>query len=562
MSKDTKAKDLDPDQLYFLPLGGSEQFGVNFNLYPHAGKWLAVDCGIGFASDRFPGIDILLPDISYITDRQKDLAGLIVTHAHEDHVGAVPYLWPRMRCPIYCTEFTAAVLKKKISEQPDSADAPIHIVKAGDTIKLGPFTVHFIHVAHSIPDTCALVIETKAGRVFHSGDWNLDPAPVLVGPTDDATIRSFGQKGIMAYIGDSTNAEVPGRAGSESEVEGGLTALFGECRGRIAVTIFASNIGRIRSIARAAKQNKRHVALVGRALHTMVGAARDCGYLDDVPDFLEAEDTDSLPDERVVLIVTGSQGEPRAALARIAREDHQHVSFKRSDTVIFSARPIPGNEEDINAVRNNLVAAGIKVITPNDTEHKIHVSGHPCRGEIGDMYNWTRPALVVPVHGERTQLEAQAEFARSCQIDNVIVPQNGSVIRLGPASPAVIDHVPTGLLAVEPRRILPADHPAISERRKLQYTGTVHATVVLNKRGELADDPMLSTMGLLDPEDPRDKRFERDLLLEIEDILADLSPKERQDAELVQEEIRVGLRRVVLDALGMKPKATVHVVFL
>ncbi len=555
-----KDLNLDPASLHFIPLGGSEEFGVNFNLYAYAGKYLAIDCGLGFADHRFPGVDILLPDASFIADQRKLLAGLVITHAHEDHIGAVAYLWPGLRCPIYCTAFTAAVLKKKLSENPECRDARITVVEHGNAVDIGPFKIHFIHVAHSIPDTAALMIETKAGRVLHSGDWNLDPKPVLNKPTDEKSFRKFGDMGIMAYVGDSTNAEVPGRAGSETEVEAGLTSLFAECKGRIAVTIFASNISRIRSICRAARANKRHVAIIGRSLHTMAGSAFDCGMLDDIPAFVDEEEIDSIPDNKIVLIVTGSQGEARAALARIARGENRDISFGRGDTVIFSARPIPGNETEIMEVRNNLVAGGATVITPHDTQHKIHVSGHPCRDEIAEMYQWVRPKTVIPVHGQRTQLEAQAAFARLCQIENVIVPNNGSVIKLGPGAPAVIDHVTTGLLAVEPNRIISADHLAIAERRKLQFTGVIHATVVLDERGKLVGDPHISTMGLVDPEKPEEMRMVRNLRDEIMDILADMQKSDLKDDHAVQEEIRIGLRRLAVMLWGIKPKATVHVV--
>jgi ribonuclease J len=560
MEKPQKELSLDPAQLFFIPLGGSEEFGVNFNLYAHAGKFLAVDCGLGFADHRFPGVDILLPDATFIADRQKNLAGLVITHAHEDHIGAVSYLWPRLKCPIYCTAFTAAVLKRKLSESPDCRSARITVVNTGSEVEIGPFKVHFIHVAHSIPDTAALMIETKVGRVLHSGDWNLDPKPVLNPPTDDKSFRQFGDKGIVAYIGDSTNAEVPGRAGSETEVEAGMTALFAECKGRIAVTIFASNISRIRSVARAARANRRHVALIGRSLHTMSGAAFDCGYLDDIPAFINEDEIDSFPANQIVMLVTGSQGEVRAALARIARGENRDVVFGRGDTIIFSSRAIPGNEMEINEVKNNLVAGGSTVITPYDTSHKIHVSGHPCRDEIAEMYQWVRPKLVVPVHGQRTQLEAQAAFARSCQIENVIVPSNGSVIRLAPGAPAVIDHIPTGLLAVEPNRIISADHLAIAERRKLQFTGAIHVTVVLDGQGRIVSAPQVSSTGLIDPQKPEEMRMIRSIVGEIEDILADMHNKDLMDDHAVHEEIRIGVRRLAVMLLGIKPKTTVHVV--
>lgn len=551
---------LDPKQIYFIPLGGSEQFGVNFNLYAHDGKWLAVDCGMGFADEKLPGIDIVLPDPSFIEPYKADLSALVITHAHEDHIGAVAHLWPRLKCPIYCTAFTASVLKRKIDEVPGSRDAVVNIVNPGESVNVGPFKLEFIQVSHSIPDTAALLVETKVGRVLHSGDWNLDPTPVLGTATDEDALKKAGAKGILAYIGDSTNAEVPGRTGSEIEVEKGLAKLFTECRGRIGITIFASNIARVQSIVKAAKATDRRVALVGRSLHSMVASAVDCGYLRDIPDFISYEEIGYLPEEKQVMIVTGSQGEARAALARIARGDHQDIVFGRGDTVIFSSRAIPGNEKEINTVRNNLSAAGVHVITPNDTVHTIHVSGHPCRDEIADMLGWVKPKLVVPVHGERVMLEAQAELARQCQVPHVIVPNNGSVICLGPASPEIVDHVQTGLLAVEKTRIIDSNHASITERRKLQFSGTVHVTLVINARGDLIADPQISTVGLIDEENLSEKKILRDLLGEVEDTLADMEREDLMDDHAVHEEVRIGVRRYVQVVLGMKPKTTVHVV--
>jgi len=551
---------LDPKELCFIPLGGSEQFGVNFNLYSYDSKLLAIDCGMGFADHRFPGIDLLLPDPSFAEKRRKDLAGLIITHAHEDHIGAVPYLWPRLRCPIYTTPFAAAVLRRKFDEAPDCKGAEINVVKPGDTITLGPYKAHFIHVSHSIPGTCAVLLETKVGRILHSGDWNLDPTPVMGAITDEAAFRKAGEKGILAYIGDSTNAEVPGRAGSELEVQKGLAEVFKGCKGRIAVTVFASNVGRLHSIAKAAEATGRSVCVIGRSLHNMSGIGRTMGLLDDIQPFVSEEELAHLPDENIVMVVTGSQGEARAALARIARGDHPAVTLDRGDTVIFSSRAIPGNEAEINHVKNNLSASGVNIITPDDTKYKIHVSGHPYRDEIADMYQWLRPQVVIPVHGERIQLEAQAALARQCQVENVIVPSNGSVIRLAPGKPQIIDHVPSGLLAVEPNRIVPADHEAINQRRKLQFTGAVHVTLVLDQRGDLADDPYITSIGLIDEENEQELKLEDDLAGEVADILADMQRRDLADDHAVHEEIRIGIRRYVNLILRVKPKTTVHVV--
>jgi len=333
----TSSLKLDPEELYFIPLGGSEQFGVNFNLYHYGGSWLAIDCGIGFAGHRYPGIDIFLPDIKFIEERRDDLEALIVTHAHEDHVGAIPYLWPRLRCPIYCTEFTAAVLLAKFEEAPDCATAEVNIIKPGDTLDLGPFKTSFIHIAHSIPNNISVVVETPVGKVLHSGDWNLDPTPVIGEPTDIKSFKAVGKEGVLAYVGDSTNSGKEGRSGSEADVEVGMKAVFEECTGRISVTLFSSNISRIQSIVRAAESVGRSVCVMGRSLLRMVDSAKNCGMLRDIPNFISEEEVLNIPDDKIVLLMTGSQGEYMAMLARVARGDHREISLGKGDTVISSS---------------------------------------------------------------------------------------------------------------------------------------------------------------------------------------------------------------------------------
>ena len=558
MAKPLQSPDLDRDSFYFIPLGGSEQFGMNLNVYVSGGRFLAVDLGLGFADENFPGIDLLLPDPAFLEEHQDNLEALIITHAHEDHIGAVAYLWERLGCPIYATEFTAAILYQKF-EETKHKNLPIEIVKPMDIVEIGPFTVQFVPVAHSIPDTSALIIETAQGRVVHSGDWNLDPKPVLGMPTDPEIFKAVGKKGVLAYIGDSTNAEVPGRSGSESDIEKGLESEFKNCEGRVAVTIFSSNIGRIESIARAAEKCGRNVGIIGRSLHRMIAAARNCGYLDNIPDFVEEEDLGLMPDDKVVLIVTGSQGENRSALAKISRGDFQGVRMGRGDTVIFSARPIPGNEKAINAVKNNLNAAGVRVVTPSDTQNIIHVSGHPCRDEIADMLRWVQPEIVIPVHGERIQLAAHADFARECQVKTAIIPNNGSVIRLAPGKPEIVDHVHTGLLAVDQKRLIPANHQSIVARRKLQYSGVVHVAVVMDIRGKVLGEPKLDTEGLIDPENQAELQIEDRLFDEVLDLIEEMTAAERMDDEFVSEELRIGVRRFVFHTLGIKPKTTIHV---
>ncbi len=551
---------INKNDFVFIPLGGAEQFGVNLNAYGYDDQWLIVDCGMGFADHRFPGIDLLLPDPSFLEARAKNIVGMFVTHAHEDHIGAVARLWPRLKCQIYCTGFTASVLREKLQEVDESRKAIIHEVASDGKITLGPFQVQCIPVSHSIPDSVALSIKTKLGLVVHSGDWNLDPSPVLGGHTNKELLKAAGREGVLAYIGDSTNAPVAGRTISESNVETGLIEVFKECHGRIGITMFASNIARIQTIAKAAKSVGRSVAVVGRSLHRMMGCAIECGYLRNLPDFIDEDALNRMARDKVVVIVTGSQGESRAALARIAKGDFNGVEFTVGDTVIFSSRAIPGNEKEINDVKNNLISAGVRVVGVENTDHLIHVSGHPYRDDIIEMLGWVKPQIVIPVHGERQQLEAHADIARACQVPYALVPHNGAVIKLAPGTPGIVGTVETGLLAVEPSRIISSAHASIVERRKLQFSGAVHVTLVLNRLGELAAEPQVSALGLLDENIQGDKKFLESLLGEVEDCLADLSDDDIINDGLVCEHVRVHARRFVAHQLDIKPKVTVHLV--
>ncbi len=555
----TKHDWLKDDGLYFVPLGGSEQFGMNLNVYACDGKLLAIDCGLGFADERYPGIDLLLPDPQILDDHSDRLEGMIITHAHEDHIGAVARLWHRFQCPLYGTAFTLEILRRKFKEAGIKRAKMIEIEPLKD-IKIGPFTVYGVSVSHSIPDAISLFIKTKYGQVLHSGDWNLDPKPVVGQATSAAEFKAASKDGVLAYIGDSTNAEVGGFAGSEADVQVGLEAEFRQCDGRIAITIFSSNIGRVLSILKAAEKCGRQVCVIGRSLHNMVGAAKLCGYMDDAADFLSEEEIGFLPDDKVVMIMTGSQGEYRSALARISRGDHRNVSLNRGDTVIFSSREIPGNERHINAVKNNLSAGGIRIITPRDTENVIHVSGHPCQEEIALMLNWVKPKAVIPVHGERTQLDAHARFAKACQVSQTIVPQNGSVIKIAPDTIEIIGHVETGVLAVDQKRVIDVEHGSIRDRRKLQYTGVVHITIVLDKNGDMPADPKIDTYGLIDRKDESEKDVLDKIYDEVIGLLDELDDNEIKDDHFVQEELRIGLRRYVYHLLGIKPKTTVHLI--
>ena len=544
------------DAFYFVPLGGSEEFGVNLNCYVCDGAYLAVDCGIGFANEHYPGIDIMLPDPSFLEENKDKLKGLIITHAHEDHIGAVAYLWERLQCPVYATPFTACVLRRKL-DQEGMDDVPVHVIGQNEVVRIGWFSVEFVPVSHSVPDSSALLIETRHGNVLHSGDWNLDPFPVVGPKTEETRFREIGKKDVLAYVGDSTNAQVGGYSGSEKDVAEGLVAEFSDCKGKIIVTMFSSNIGRLISVSRAAQKVGRSVALIGRSLHRMVSAAHECGYLNDIPDFLSEEDIHHIPDENLVLVVTGSQGEARAALARIARGSHSDISLNHKDTVIFSARAIPGNDRRISIVKNDLSAANVRIVTPDDTKNVIHVSGHPCQDEISSMLQWVKPHCVIPVHGERQQLNAQGDLAKTCQVNQVLVPHNGSVIRLAPGKPKIAGEVETALLAVDQRRIIPLTHQSISARRKLQYSGTVHASLVLDHDLRLLGDIKINTVGLSCTRN--DDCIIDDLQKRVLDVIEALGNDVAYMEEEIEGKIRTALRRYVSDVLGLRPKTTVHV---
>ncbi len=550
---------LDPKKTYFIPLGGSEEFGVNLNAYIHQKEILLIDCGIGFADERYPGIDILLPDTSFLEQHKDNIAGMIITHAHEDHIGAVAYLWDKFECPLYATNFTASVLKHKLDEA-SLKNVPVHVIEPKNEIKIGSFNLGFVQVAHSIPDAVSVYLKTKEGIIVHSGDWNLDPKPVIGPKTDEKKFKALGKKDVLAYIGDSTNAQVGGYAGSESDVEKSLEDVFKTCKGRIVITIFSSNISRIRTVSRLAEKLGRDVGIVGRSLHRMAGIARKCGYLDGCPEFIPQEDIGCLPEDKTVIIATGSQGEPRAALSKIASGTHSDIVLSRGDTVIFSSRAIPGNEKDINQVKNKLTEVGINVITPRDTDKTIHVSGHPCQEEIAEMLSWLKPQMLIPVHGERQQLEAQSEFAARCQIAQTLVPHNGAVIEITKKGPKITDRVHAGILAVDKKRLIQADHPAISQRRKLQYTGAIHVSLCVDNRGKLCGDVKVTTLGLIDEQDPAEMQIMDALYDEVYEIFEDTDKQDRMDDHIISEEIRIGVRRFVVNTLGIKPHVTVHAI--
>ncbi|MCC6921011.1 MAG: ribonuclease J [Alphaproteobacteria bacterium] len=468
-------------ELVFLPLGGSGEIGMNLNLYgygpPDARKWLMVDLGITFGDELIPGVDVVMPDIRFIAERRRDLLGIVLTHGHEDHIGAVAHLWPQLRCPLYATPFTAALVQAKLDEA--GVNAKLTIVELGGKLSLGPFEIELITLTHSIPEPNAVAIRTPLGTVLNTGDWKIDPEPLVGLTTDEAALRRLGDEGVLAMTCDSTNVFVPGRAGSEADVRRTLTQLIADHPGkRVAVTAFASNVARLESVALAAQDAGRSTALVGRSMRRIVGAAQSAGYLKGLPPFVQEEEAALLPRDSVVYLCTGSQGEPGSALARMALGEHRGAPLEAGDAVIFSSRVIPGNEKKVGAMQNALAARGIEIVTDQD-HHHVHVSGHPCRDELADMYRWVRPRIAIPVHGEIRHMMEHKRFAESLQVPDTLVAPNGSIVRLAPGQPAIVDEAPSGRLQLDGRvPILEGDGVARA-RRGLSFAGFAGVTVIV-----------------------------------------------------------------------------------
>jgi ribonuclease J len=552
MSKTKKSS-----EFLFLPLGGAEEIGMNLNLYGYGGKWLIVDCGVTFGDDSTPGVELILPDPQWIVERRRDLVGIVATHAHEDHIGAIPYLWPQLGCPVYATPFTAAVLKRKLQEAELARRVEIRPIPVSGSFKIEPFDLELIHLTHSIPEPMAIAIKTPAGTVLHTGDWKFDPDP-LIGPVaDEAALRRLGDQGVLALVGDSTNVFVSGEAGSEADVRRNLEDLVGRFRERVVVACFASNVARLESIALAAKAHDRHAALVGRSLWRMYDAAKEAGYLRDLPPFVTEHDAGFLPRDKVVMICTGSQGEPRSALSRIASGTHPHVTLEPGDAAIFSSRNIPGNERAIAKLQNQLSKLGVDIVTTAE-EAGVHVSGHPARDELSRMYHWVRPRIAIPVHGEARHLAEHAKLARECQVPEAVVSENGSIVRLAPGPATVVEHVTAGRLALDGTQLVPLDGGAMRARKKLMTNGIAVVTLVVGRGGKLEADPLVSLQGVVD-NDTSEGLIEgaADAVV---GAFEDLGKGERRDDDAVREAARLAVRRFVNAEVGKKPQTEVHLV--
>ncbi len=552
------------DVLEFLPLGGAGEIGMNLNLYRCAGKWLMVDLGITFADETLPGVEVVLPDPSFIVEHRDDLIGLVLTHAHEDHLGAVPYLWTRLRCPVYATPFAAAVLRRKLARDgvaPGIEDLEITEVPLGGRLQLGPFDIEFISLTHSIPESNALAIRTPAGTVLHTGDFKIDPEPLVGEMTDEAALNRWGKAGVLAMVCDSTNVFRDGESGSEGDVREHLIDLVANRAGAVAVACFASNVARIASVAAAAEANGRHVALVGRSLWNITGAARETGYLDDSIVFLGDREARALPPDKLLYLCTGCQGEPRAALSRIATSSHPHVALGQGDVVIFSSKIIPGNELAINRLHNHLIALGVEIITEDD--HFVHVSGHPCRDELARMYQWVRPRIAVPVHGEARHLVEHARFALSLQVPESVVVENGDLLRLAPGPARIVDRVPVGRLIADGGAVVSSDSPIIRTRRRLMHSGVAFVTLTIGGDGRLLADPAVSSQGLFLPDQAE---HEETALVSASDAVrrafAALPARARDDDEAVRKAASTAVRRGLKTRRDKRPVIEVQIVRL
>lgn len=545
------------DELVFVPLGGLGEIGMNLALYGlgprRRRKWLMVDCGLTFAEPERAGVEIIIPDPQFIDKIKRDLVGLVITHGHEDHIGALVDIGPKLECPIYATPFAGGLFAMRMAEAA-LAELQIKTVLQGSRLALDPFDVEFIPVAHSIPESCALAIRTSCGTILHSGDWKIDPDPGLGKPTDSKRLIEIGNEGVLALVCDSTNILREGTSPSEGEVAKTLGAIIAAARGRVIVTTFASNVARIRAVSQAASAAGRKVVLVGRAMERVVAVARDGGYLEGVDEFLSPDSYSALDRDEVVLLATGSQGERRAAMARISEDDHQLVRLAPGDTVIFSSRTIPGNEREVQRIINNLVKQGAEVVT--DRTALVHASGHPRCAEVAKFYEWIRPQIAIPAHGEELHLAEHARFAAQCGVAHVVKARNGDVVLLAPDGPAIIDEVPHGRLCRDGNALVRLDDEAIETRQRLAFAGIVTIALAVDTKGEMAGVPDVVLAGL-----PAKTRAGL-ALDEIVDAALfetfDALPRpQRRDANLVSTAIEKAVRGAVAAAWGKKP--TVHV---
>ena len=549
------------DELVFLPLGGCNEIGMNLNAYGYGPaenrRWIIVDVGVTFGSADTPGVDLICADPSYLDGEHID--AIFLTHAHEDHIGALGLLLGRLgQAPLYATPFTAHIIRGKLQER-GWEETEVNELSLGAEVKAGPFLVQYITLTHSIPEPNALAITTPLGVIMHTGDWKIDPDPLIGDATDHKTLTAFGDQGVLAMVCDSTNVFVEGESGSEATVRDALTDLICSLSGRIAVTTFASNVARVSTIVHAAEKAGRSVCLVGRSMHKITDAAIAVGLLSKKVQFIDETEAGYLPADNLLYLCTGSQGEPRAALARIARDDHKHVVLGEGDTVIFSSRVIPGNEAEIYAMQNAFAERGVRIITDKMSSDVIHVSGHPCRDELRRMYQWVRPKIAVPVHGERRHILEHAAYAKSLQVPQAVTPRNGDLIRLAPGAAKILDEVPHGRLLLDGPNLVPEGAEGMRERRKLSYSGILHVAVALDETGRLVDGPLISARGFSEADGRAADETLYDIEEAAENAILKSNRKSRQNDGDVEQLVRRAVRRSAEELFGRRPIVDVSV---
>ncbi|MEM6627317.1 MAG: ribonuclease J [Pseudomonadota bacterium] len=545
-------------ELLFAPLGGCREIGMNLNAYAYGPisdrKWLIVDVGVTFGDASTPGVDLIMPDPLFLEG--EDIVAIVLTHAHEDHIGAVAHLWPRLRAPVYATPFTAHLVIDKLKEQDLDRDVRVNVIAPGDKRQLGPFEISLVPLTHSIPEMNGLAITTDLGVVFHTGDWKIDANPLVGRDFDMDGVKALGDAGVLAMVCDSTNVFEEGESGSELGVREALTQVVAAETGRVAITTFASNVARLESACMAATANDRSVCLVGRSMFRITAAAKAVGMLQDV-NFVDMEDAKHLPPENTMFLCTGSQGEPRAALSRIARGDHPHVEMGEGDTVIFSSRVIPGNERGIYDLQNDLADRGVKIVT--ERQAPIHVSGHPCRDELRRMYQWARPQISVPVHGERRHIIEHARFAKSLQVPEAVTPTNGDVVKLAPGPVEIVDEAPVGRLYLDGNTLTPENAGGMSERRKLSFSGYVGVSVAIDDKGNAKDGPIVAVRGFSESDGRVADESLEPLDEAAEDAFDKLSRKDLSDDEAVERLLGRAVRRAAEATFGKRPIVDVTV---
>ena len=545
----------EPDEaLIFLPLGGCGEIGMNLNLYGLDDKWVMLDLGITFGGPNLPGIELVMPDPTFIAERYNNLLAIVLTHGHEDHLGAVAYLWPQLRCPVYATPFTAALLRRKLAEAGLEEEVTVHIIPLGARFEVGPFDMELITVTHSTLEPNAIAIRTRLGTVVHTGDFKIDPEPLIGDRIDDDALQSLGDEGVLALVCDSTNVFVPGESGSEGELRRSLDSLLADRLGRILVTTFASNVARIETVVKLAQQQGRQVVLAGRSLWRTVEAAREAGYLRDLPPLLSDDEVGNLPPEKLLILATGSQGEPHAALAKIAVDSHPRISLESGDLVVFSSKVIPGNDKAIYHIYDNLQARGIEVIT--EADHFVHVSGHPARDELIQMYGWMRPVIAIPVHGERRHLIEHEALAKSLHVPQVGLVENGCVLKLAPGPAEVVDRVRSGRLVLDGNALIAIDSEILRARRRLMRDGVVFVILVMDSVGNLLAAPRWHAEGVHIDGAALDGALEDAVARAVEG----LSKPKRLDDETVRESGRLAVRRLLRHMYGKRPTVRVELV--